>query len=121
MLDALLPSLPTMAIMIAVTFGGLWVFRRAYTKQLGEMQDRVIAVYKAENEAQATQIATLEKKVQRLESVLSTLTLTLKARRGLLIEMNDDLITIVDQRTGAEQTVKIAITDTHEAIQKKEK
>ena len=109
MFEAILPSLPTMVIMIAITLGGLWIFKRTNVKQLGEMQEKVIATYKSENEVQAKQISTLEKKVQRLEGVLSTLQITLKKRRGLLIEISDDLITLIDQRTGTEQSVKIHI------------
>lgn len=120
MLEALLPSLPSMAILIAITLGSLFVFRRTYVKQLGEMQEKVITAYKSENEAQELQIKTLEKKVQRLEGVLSTLQITLKKRRGLLIEINDDVITLVDKTTGAEHTVQIHVTDQHEAIKKED-
>jgi hypothetical protein len=121
MTDALLSNFPTLVITIAVLFGGLWVFKRSYVKQLGELQESVIATYKAQNEAQAKQIASLEKKLARMETVLSTLQITLKRRRGLLIEINDDLITLVDQRTGAEHAVQIHVSDQHEAVQVDEK
>lgn len=116
MLESILPSLPTMVIMIAITFGGLWIFKRTNVKQLGEMQEKVIATYKSQNDAQELQIKALEKKVARLEGALSTIQITLKKRRGLLIEVDDDTITLIDQRTGAEHSVKINLSDQHEAI-----
>lgn len=121
MLETFLPSLPLLIITIAVLFGGLWVFRRSYVKQLGELQESVISTYKSQNEAQELQIKALEKKVARLEGVISTLKVTLNKRRGLLIEINDDLITLIDQRTGTEHAVQIHVTDQHEAVPADEK
>lgn len=120
MLETFLPNLPTLAIMLAITLGGLWVFKRTNVKQIGEMQEKVIATYKSENEVQELKIKSLERKVKQLEAVLATLQVTLKKRRGLLIEISDDLITLVDQRTGAEHAVQIHVTDQHEAILKDE-
>lgn len=122
MIDALLPSLPGIALTIAILLGGLWAFRRSSVKQLGELQESVIATYKSQNEAQAIQIKALEKKVAKLEGTLSTLQITLKKRRGLLIEINDDLITLVDQRTGAEHAVQIRLDSGElEAVDQKDK
>lgn len=121
MFEAFLPSVPMLIIIAAGLAGGLWIFKRSYVKQLGELQESVISTYKAQNDAQAIQIKTLEKKVARLEGVISTLQLTFKKRRGLLIEVDDDVITLIDQRTGAEHTVKINISDQHEAVQVDEK
>lgn len=112
MLDAFLPSLPTTVIMAAVTLGGLWVFRRTYVKQLGEMQEKII-------DAQEKQISILTKKVARLEGVLSTLQYTLKERRRLHLDIRDEFVIITDERTGAEITAHI--TDQHATVQKEEK
>ena len=120
MLEAFLPSLPMLIITVCVLVGGLWIFKRSSVKQLGELQASVINTYKAQNEAQELQIKTLAAKVKRLEDTLATLKITLKKRRGLLIEVDGDVITLVDQRTGAEHTVQINITDQHEAILKEE-
>ena len=124
MLEAFLPSVPMLIIIVAGLAGGLWIFKRTYTKQLGELQQSVINTYKSQNDAQELQIKALEKKVARLEGALSTIQITLKKRRGLLIEVDDDTITLIDQRTGAEHSVKINLSDQHEAItidEKKEK
>lgn len=120
MLEAFLPSVPMLIITVAVLVGGLWIFKRSSVKQLGELQQSVINTYKAQNEAQELQIKALATKVKRLEDTLATLKITLKKRRGLLIEVNDDVITLVDQRTGAEHTVLINISDQHEAIPKED-
>lgn len=121
MLEAFLPSVPMLIITVAVLVGGLWIFKRSSVKQLGELQQSVINTYKAQNEAQELQIKALATKVKRLEDTLATLKITLKKRRGLLIEVNDDVITLVDQRTGAEHTVQINISDQHDAIKLEDK
>lgn len=120
MLEAFLPSLPMLIITVCTLVGGLWVFRKSYTKQLGELQKSVNDTYKSLSEVQDKQIKMLKEKVTKLEATLSTLQITLKKRRGLLIEINEDLITLIDQRTGAEHAVQIHVTDQHEAILKED-
>lgn len=120
MLDAFLPSVPMLIIIVAGLTGGLWIFKRSYVKQLGELQQSVIDTYKSQSEAQDKEINLLKRKVTKLEAVLTTLQVTLKKQRGLLIEINDDLITLVDQRTGTEHAVQIHVSDQHEAILKDE-
>ena len=61
----------------------------------------------AQNEAQEKQIQALEKKVAKCEGVVSTIRYTLKDRRRLRLEVKDDFVTLIDERTGAEITVPI--------------
>ncbi len=119
--DFVVNSLPAAVIALIGLLLGVIAYRRFNTKQLGEIQEKVIDAYKSQSEAQDRQIKMLKEKVQRLESIFSTLQITLKKRRGLLIEINDDLITLVDQRTGTEQTVQIHIDNGElPTIEKKE-
>jgi TolA-binding protein len=103
--------LPMLSLIIALmaAVGVVIAFLGNRNRGLSEVQNSTITALQAQNKAQENQIRALEKQIDRLEGVFSTLQVTLKKRRGLLIEVNDDLITIVDQRTGAEQTVKIKI------------
>ena len=105
--EYLLNSLPGAVIALVSILLSAVAYRRMNTKQLGEIQERVIATYKAQDDAQQKQIERLEKKIVHLERILATLQTTLKKRRGLLIEIQDEVITLVDQRTGAEHTVQI--------------
>ncbi len=118
--DFVVNSLPAAVIALIGLLSGVIAYRRFNTKQLGEIQEKVIDAYKSQSEAQDKQIKMLKEKVQRLEAIFSTLQITLKKRRGLLIEINDDLITLVDQRTGAEHAVQIHVTDQHAAILKED-
>jgi TolA-binding protein len=114
--------LPLLSLIIALMAGvGVVIaFLGNRNRGLSEVQGSTITALQAQNQAQGNQIRALEKQIDRLEGVFSTLQVTLKKRRGLLIEVNDDLITIVDQRTGAEQTVKIKIDNGKlEAIEEK--
>ncbi len=106
--SSLLPFL-SMALALAAAIGVALVFVGTKNRGLSEVQADTITALQAQNQAQAQQIKILEKKIARLESTFSTLQVTLKKRQGLLIEVNDELITIINQRTGAEQTVKIKI------------
>jgi len=99
----------SMALALAAAIGVALVFVGTKNRGLSEVQADTITALQAQNQAQAQQMKILEKKIARLESTFSTLQVTLKKRQGLLIEVNDELITIINQRTGAEQTVKIKI------------
>src|SRR5258708_7213911 len=83
-------------------------------KGLSELDAKTIISLQAQNEAQEKQmeaqekqIQALEKKVARCEGVISTIRYTLKDRRRLRLEVKDDFVMLVDERTGAEITVPI--------------
>jgi len=99
----------SMALALAAAIGVALVFVGTKNRGLSEVQADTITALKATTPAQAQKMKILEKTIARLESTFSTLQVTLKKRQGLLIEVNDELITIINQRTGAEQTVKIKI------------
>lgn len=115
--------LPVMSIVITLcaVIGGAIAFRGNQGKGNSEIQQSTIMAQQAQLDTQDKQIKALKEKVTRLEAIFSTLQITLKKRRGLLIEISDDLITLIDQRTGTEQSVKIHIDSGElDAINKKE-
>jgi len=116
--DAVL-FLPLLSIGIALigtigTVGFVIAFLGNRNKGLSEVQTSTITSLQAtiqslqaQNEAQEKQIQALDKKVARCEGVISTIRYTLKDRRRLRLEVKDDFVTLVDERTGAEITVPI--------------
>lgn len=77
----LLSSLPSIVIALAVTLGGLFAFRRTYTKSLGEIQERLIA-------AQEKELVRLRRDGVAMRYAFKQL--------GVEIEIDGDVITIID-------------------------
>src|SRR6266704_4695975 len=86
--ENLLLSLPSIVITLSVIIGGLFVFRRAYVKQLGELQESVIAAYKEQNESQ-------ERELKRLRREITAMRMAFK-QLGMEIEINGTTITIIN-------------------------
>ena len=108
--EFILTSLPGIIIMLVATLIGAVAYRRNNTKQLIEMRSQLIDTYKAQVELQEKQIKALEKKVTHLNRVMMTVEYALK-RRGLRIEIDDEAITLIDERSRANQTVQIKMMD----------
>ena len=121
-LDFGLVLLPVLSIIltVAVAVGAVFAFRGNAHKSANEIQKSTIDALTAQNEAQEKQIKALERKIERLEMTLATLQYTLQKRRGIVVEINDDMVTLVDQRTGQEHTVKIHTPDQEKTEQEKE-
>ncbi len=116
---AFLPLL-SIAIALSAAIGVVIAFVGNKNRGMSEVQTNTITALQAQNTAQEKQIQVLEKKITRLEGVFFTLQVTLKKRRGLLIEVNDDVITLIDQRTGVEHVVQIHTTGQLEKIAQQE-
>ena len=88
---SLVNGLPLLSIVfgIAVLLGGLWVFRRAYTRDLSALQERLINTYKAQNEA-------LETELRRLRRELAAMRLGFK-HLGVTIEIEGNDIILTDE------------------------
>lgn len=87
-LESVLTALPSIAITLAALVGGLFVFKRAYVKQLGELQESVIASYKLLNEAQEKEIIRLRREIVAMRVAFKQL--------GVEIEIDGSTITIID-------------------------
>ena len=86
--ENLLLSLPSIAITLCVIIGGLFVFRRAAVKQLGELQESVIAAYKEQNESQERELVRLRRAIIAMRAAFKQL--------GMEIEINGTTITLID-------------------------
>jgi hypothetical protein len=86
--ENLMTALPSIVITLCVIVGGLFVFRRSYAKSLGELQERVIGIYKLENEAQAKEIKNLKRDNVAMRAAFKQL--------GVEIEIDGDTITIIN-------------------------
>jgi len=79
---------------------------------LSEVQNSTITALAAQNDAQEKQIAVLEKKILRLDRTIITIQYALQKRRRMRLEINEDAITIIDERTSAEITVPVSFQAT---------
>jgi len=86
--ENLLLSLPSIVITLSVIIGGLFVFRRAYVKQLGELQERVINAYKEQDESQQKELKRLRREIVAMRAAFKQL--------GMEIEINGTSITLID-------------------------
>lgn len=117
--------LPLISIVIALgaAVGVVIAFIGNKNRGLSQVQESTITSLQAtitslqaQNTVQEKQLQTLEKKVARCEGVLNTIKYTLKERRKLRLDVKDDFVTLIDERTGAEITVPI-----HPSPEKEEK
>ncbi len=127
MLDLLLPLT---ALMIAIfgmvlSVGSILIYRGSRGKGLSELDAKTITslqativALEAQDEAREKQVAVLEKKVAQHERVLHTVQDILRKRRRLRLEINDQYVTLIDERTSAEITVPIHKTGPLEKIEK---
>lgn len=93
--------LPLLSLIIATgaAVGVVVAFLGNKNRGLSEVQSSTITALQAQNEAQEHQIKMLEKKIVRLNRIVLTIEYALK-RRGLRIEIDDEAITLVDERSG---------------------
>ena len=86
--ENLLLSLPSIVITLSVIVGGLFVFRRAAVKQLGELQESVIGAYKEQSETQEKELVRLRREIKAMRAAFKQL--------GMEIEINGTSITLID-------------------------
>ncbi len=103
------PFLPIVSIVIALMAAAFVVisFIGNKNKGLSEVQNSTITALEAQVRAQDAQIKAFETKLNRFERVLRTVQDTLRKRRRLRLEINDEYVTLIDERTSAEITVPI--------------
>jgi len=103
--ENLLLSLPSIAITLCVIIGGLFVFRRAAVKQLGDLQESVIAAYKEQNESQERELKRLRREVIAMRAAFKQL--------GMEIEINGTAITLIDSHQAKRKRI-IQVPDDEE-------
>lgn len=104
-------------LMLAMLLGALWAFRRAALRELGAIQEQVVAAYKEQNEAQARQIKRLRAENVAMHAAFRQL--------GVDIEIIDEHEIILTQReSGGRRTriTKVQVAqDSDDATKEKEK
>jgi uncharacterized protein YneF (UPF0154 family) len=92
MINNLLSGLPIISIVftIAAVLGGLYVFRKSQTKQLSELQDKVI-------ETLTTTVGALESEIKRLRREVTAMRVGFK-HLGMSIEISGDEIVLTDEQ-----------------------
>lgn len=112
MLTDISPSLSIM-ITLLVAFGSI-AFVIAFVgnknRGLSEVQNSTITAQQAQIDTQEKQIKALEKKIVHLNRIMLTVEYALK-RRGLRIEIDDEAITLIDERSRSNQTVQIRMME----------
>ncbi len=105
-------------ILVAGIVGGYFGLRSSMAKGSQALQDRVRQTLLDENQVLQDRLKrveeicksdreALEKKLARVEGVVSTIRYMLKDRRRLRLEVKDDFVMLIDERPGAEIAVPI--------------
>ncbi len=104
--NAFLPII-SIAMTLIFSIGIAIVYLGNKNKGLSEVQSSTITALEAQVRAQDAQIKAFETKLNRFERVLHTVQDMLRKRRRLRLEINDQYVTLIDERSGAEITVPI--------------
>lgn len=95
-----------LVILISVTIGGYLAFRTGFTRTSQEVQERVIGAQKEENEVLQRRLSRLEAEHNRLNSLMLLVVVTFK-KRGIIIEFDNDMVTIRDTATNTIQVSQL--------------
>jgi len=104
-----LSMLPVISIVISlgVLAGGYIALRTGYSQQAGEIQDRVIAALKSENEGLERRLETVSEEITALKRAMVSVRYALR-RRGLILEVNTDYITLIDEQSKRTFTLPVS-------------
>src|SRR5438477_7872425 len=102
----ILNTLPFVSIIlsVAVVLGGL-AFRRTQIKELGRLQEQVIATYKSESEAQEQQIKRISRENVAMRAAFKHL--------GIEFEIEDSEITLIQNEHSTNRTriVRVSVKE----------
>lgn len=105
-----IPSIFLTALSLAIVVGGIFAFRYGRTRMVEEVQERVISALKTRVETLESQVESDAKELLRLRQVINTVRHALK-RRGLLIEIEGEFVTLTDIAGQGDQTSKQSKTN----------
>ncbi len=97
-------SILNILFLIAAMVGGYIALRSGKHRAAGEIQSQVIEALQAELEALQSRLETLERENERLTQTVGLIKAALR-RRGLIISIDGDLVTISDN--GSSQSARI--------------
>jgi cell division protein FtsB len=92
-------TLFNLLITLCFVIGTIVAYKNGLAKATEEIQTRVIAALQSEIQSLKDRLETLEKENTRLNHVLTTIRMALK-RRGLVITIDGELVSIHDQSGG---------------------
>ncbi len=98
MSDVLLTLLPYILPMV-ITLGTALAFRQSYAKSIGDIQTKVIAAYKEQNE-------TLQQQLVRSNRIMAAMRYALK-ELGLHITVNGEFVSVYNARTKRKKVIQI--------------
>jgi predicted amino acid dehydrogenase len=98
MSDVLIALLPYILPMV-ITLGTALAFRQSYAKSIGEIQTKVIATYKEQNELLLQQLA-------RSNRIMAAMRYALK-ELGLHITVNGSFVSVYNARTQRKKVIQI--------------
>lgn len=103
-LQEFLPIL-NIVLLIGLTIGGFFAFKRGYSKETGEIQERVIAALKEEMGILHSKVDDLEKERATQDRVIATIRYALR-QYGLKVTIAGDFVTLNDSH-GQSKTTRI--------------
>lgn len=113
-LATFLPYISTV-LAICLTIGGMFAIRQGYSKQVGEIQDKVISAQKAQITTLEGRVEACEKEVDHLHGIIETISEALR-QRGIVISISGEMVTIEDagggKRTSLRRRRQIPVTRT---------
>lgn len=110
-----LVSLLALLLAALTASGGAIFIRRLYASSLSAVQDRVIKAQQEENALLNARIRKLRADVADAQDTLTSLRALLR-RRGIVVRVEGDYITLVDAGSPKETSAKIVRTKVSEAV-----
>lgn len=94
-----------MVLLVGLTIGGFFAFKRGYSKETGEIQERVIDALKDEVSVLHSKVDDLEKERATQDRVIATIRYALR-QYGLKVTIAGDFVTLNDMH-GQSKTTRI--------------
>lgn len=108
-------SLLNFVFCIGLAVGGFAAFRHGFTRTANEVQERVINALESEINALKDRLGELEKENARLTHVIATIRTAMR-RRGLLVSVDGELVSIRDRAGKLTQATRIQDCPAEEEI-----
>ena len=99
-------SILNLVLCIGLAIGGVAAFRHGFTRTANEVQERVINALESEINALKDRLSELEKENARLTQVIATIRTAMR-RRGLLVTVEGELVSIRDKSGRFSQDTRI--------------
>jgi uncharacterized protein YpiB (UPF0302 family) len=99
-------SVLNLVLCIGLAVGGVAAFRHGFTRTANEVQERVIHALESEIGSLKDRLSEIEKENTRLGEIIATIRTAMK-RRGLLVTIDGELVSIRDESGHFTQDARI--------------